>query len=119
MIEIPYVPASQRKPVELLEDSVIVVGQMRQKKRKRIKTKAIANVGDHEQIGDSSKAHSARSENDNTDIFDYATAPNILDDVPEPKEEPHKKKKIRDGTKRGAYLEMSWCLMIDYHKRRG
>ncbi len=76
--EIPFVPAPQRhtaKP-EVNDDAIVVVGQ-RQKKRKRAK-KAGAS-------GDDEKSTSATStakvkEEEEVVPFDFANAPNILDD---------------------------------------
>jgi hypothetical protein len=43
-IEIPYVPESQRKTTKVVEDSIVVVGQARQKKRKRTRTAVDADL---------------------------------------------------------------------------
>ncbi|EPQ54765.1 hypothetical protein GLOTRDRAFT_77494 [Gloeophyllum trabeum ATCC 11539] len=86
--EIPFVPPSQcqSKPSTGIEDdTIVVVGQARQKKRKRSdKPKK-------------EKAKAAEGEADaEVEPFDYSTVSNILDDAPEPEpdvREPAGKKK--------------------------
>ena len=95
-VEIPFVPTSQRKTTQVIEDSIIVVGQARQKKRKR--TKAYDGA-------DSSNSKKAREEQsdandqsnqaagDDQAPFDFLAVPNILDDDPNLEETTTKKKK--------------------------
>jgi exosome complex exonuclease RRP6 len=74
--EIPFVPASQRQTAkpEVIDDAIVVVGQ-RQKKRRRAKK---AGDGD----GERSNAVPANAKAKTEDVvpFDFASAPNILDD---------------------------------------
>ncbi|KAJ3805248.1 hypothetical protein F5876DRAFT_91581 [Lentinula aff. lateritia] len=70
--EIPFIPSAQRtnnanNTTTLVEDTIVVVGQARQKKRKRVKI--VPNPGE-----DNPK----EGEGD-TVPFDFASAPNILD----------------------------------------
>ncbi|KAJ7638309.1 ribonuclease H-like domain-containing protein [Roridomyces roridus] len=73
-VEIPYVPQEQRTTKQVptvVDDSIVVVGQPRQKKRKRAKT-------------DVSPAAASPAPKDEPDVeaFDFASVPNILDAVP-------------------------------------
>lgn len=95
--EIPYVPTQQRKTREVVEDSsIVVVGQARQKKRKR--TKSAQQIED----GGSKNADKARaSENlESAKPFDFSRVPNILDEVQEEDRAPVKKKK--GGNEKGS-----------------
>ncbi|KAH9922677.1 uncharacterized protein B0H18DRAFT_1017430 [Fomitopsis serialis] len=66
-VEIPFVPAAQRTRTEAVEDdSIVVVGQRRGKKRKRVAKGA---------KGDGAEA---------VEAFDYGAVSNILDEEPEP-----------------------------------
>jgi exosome complex exonuclease RRP6 len=90
--EVPFVPLSQRQTVarEVIDDSVVIVGQRQQKKRKRNKEKK-------------EKSHVAEQEQEEPEQdvqpFDYASVPNILDDDSEtrgdPVERPKKKPKAK------------------------
>jgi exosome complex exonuclease RRP6 len=76
-VEIPFVPAAQRQSAPVPEvpmDTIVVVGQ-RQKKRKR--ERAPKTVAD----GDAAAAAAEPAEPAETELepFDYASAPNILD----------------------------------------
>ena len=73
--EIPFVPASQRQTTvtrpEIIDDAIVVVGQ-RQKKRKRA-TKKSGTTGGSD----------AKANGDDGGVvapFDFASAPNVLDD---------------------------------------
>ncbi|KAK7061210.1 exosome complex exonuclease RRP6 [Favolaschia claudopus] len=116
-VEVPYVPAAQRAPKqEVVDDSIVVVGQARQKKRKRAKTdpevdgdgtgvlaaaaaaegspspKKSAKKGKHEEIVEEVEA------------FDFASAPNILDDAPaEEDNRVKKRKKQKKGKDKPTY----------------
>lgn len=110
-----YVPPAQRQPIDVIDDSIVVVGQARQKKRKRAKpftqdadSPAKANDEDIssaewvERIGDSAKKPKRRqnaSTGDSLEPFDYSKVSNILDDVPIPEQDHGKrKKKQNQGT---------------------
>ena len=91
--EIPYVPASQRqKPVTITEDdSIVVVGQTRQKKRKRApKTTLPTDIA-------------SPIEASETESFDFASVPNVLDDGSdhEVTEDSRKKKSRGQGLSKG------------------
>ena len=81
MAEIPFVPAALRQTVkaEVVDDTIVVVGQ-RQKKRKRSKKAEKTDLGGVETPPTPTEDTKAGPE----DIvpFDFASAPNILDDVP-------------------------------------
>ncbi|KAF9468748.1 hypothetical protein BDZ94DRAFT_1304497 [Collybia nuda] len=85
-VEIPYVPASQRNVAQSVDDSIVVVGQARQRKRKRVKASVTGT-------GLPGEAPSPNLVNQTDDIlndesasanepFDFSAVPNILDDNP-------------------------------------
>jgi exosome complex exonuclease RRP6 len=103
-VEIPFVPASQRKVTQVIEDSIVVVGQARQKKRKRTKTPM--EDADPSRSVDSLNGKKTRQEqgsgtpkdevpSDGGKTFDFSVVPNILDNNPDLVESPVKKKKQR------------------------
>ncbi|KAH9080509.1 ribonuclease H-like domain-containing protein [Lactarius deliciosus] len=78
--EIPFVPAALRQTAkpEVIDDAIVVVGQ-RQKKRKR--TKKAGTTGDDD--GGTSAAvpaEKAKAKAEEVVPFDFASAPNILDE---------------------------------------
>ncbi|KAF7331658.1 Exosome complex exonuclease RRP6 [Mycena kentingensis (nom. inval.)] len=91
-LEIPYVPAAHRttKPAaEVVDDSIVVVGQARTKKRKRAKT-------DDAETAEESKPRASKKSSPTPQAeegFDFSSVPNILDDVPNDEETRAKKKK--------------------------
>ncbi|KAA1473827.1 hypothetical protein DENSPDRAFT_780589 [Dentipellis sp. KUC8613] len=111
--EIPFVPAAQRQAKPKAEsDEIVVVGQ-RQKKRKRTKktdadgeledasassTPAPASAASGKKAGKKKAGEEVKAEEDVVP-FDYASAPNILDDVPvvEEKRQKKRQKKNRSG----------------------
>ncbi|KIY69320.1 hypothetical protein CYLTODRAFT_372907 [Cylindrobasidium torrendii FP15055 ss-10] len=87
-VEVPFVPAAQRAHKEEVEDTIVVVGQGKQKKRKR-------------EDGPSSSVKVRRpspSSNDEApnEPFDFSSAVNVLDAVPEAKPRPEKKTNKKD-----------------------
>ncbi|KAJ7174298.1 hypothetical protein C8R46DRAFT_945281 [Mycena filopes] len=105
-VEVPYVPAAQRTTkqiVEVIDDSIVVVGQARQKKRKRAKTDADAEAAtpSGEESGHTKKASSKakRAAEPDGEAFDFASVPNILDDVPNGEDMRMKKKKKQKQVK--------------------
>lgn len=89
--EVAYIPASMRQKVVTIqeEDSIVVVGQAKQKKRKRIsKTNALHKAA--ERTSEPEKEQES---------FDFATVPNMLDDGSdhEPTQGVVKKKSKRQG----------------------
>ncbi|KAH7915435.1 hypothetical protein BJ138DRAFT_86795 [Hygrophoropsis aurantiaca] len=112
--EIPFIPLNKRHTqigTDILDDSIVVVGQARQKKRKRPNTsgprtaKSESSEAEHHQMAESSASgptgskHKLYQKQDEScqDVapFDYATAPNLLDDNDslEVNSNPPKKKK--------------------------
>ena len=81
IVDIPFVPEHLRQTVkaEIVDDAIIVVGQ-RQKKRKRTKKAGIGGDGSGEMS--STPAH-AKAEPEVIVPYDFASAPNILDDAPD------------------------------------
>ena len=95
-IEIPYVPAGQRptKRIEDERDTIIVVGQARQKRKRK--------TGEGKEPEASTSRDDATSsmivpKQDEIEPFDFAAVPNILDDNPDT--EDRKKKRQRKQTK--------------------
>ncbi|KAF8959127.1 hypothetical protein BDZ97DRAFT_1906257 [Flammula alnicola] len=98
-VEIPYVPASQRptKRVEEERDTIVVVGQARQKrKRKEAKGSPATEDGTN-----SSKPSVKKEGNASDEPFDFSAIPNILDDNPDT--EDRKKKRQRKQNKGGVF----------------
>ena len=89
-VEVPFVPASQRQPKEFVEDTVISVGQARQKKRKRTKK---------EDSTTSKKTKQATDDAPASEPFDFSTAPSILDLPAEAQSSTPRAKKSRDKDK--------------------
>ena len=80
MAEIQFVPASLRQTVkaEVVDDTIVVVGQ-RQKKRKRSKKAEKADLG---AVETPTPTEDTRAGPEEIVPFDFASAPNILDDAP-------------------------------------
>ena len=78
-VEIPFVPQALRQPKkEFVDDLIVVVGQTKQKKRKR-------NTGDREGEKEASsskrgKAGKAPETIEDVEPFDFSTVPNMLDE---------------------------------------
>ncbi|KAJ7089360.1 ribonuclease H-like domain-containing protein [Mycena belliarum] len=98
--EVPYVPAAQRstkREAPVVDDTIAVVGQARQKKRKRAKVDV--DNGDGEADDTSSLVKPAKKERRTPEVavegemFDFTAVPNILDDVPNGEDMRVKKKK--------------------------
>ncbi|OBZ71400.1 Exosome complex exonuclease rrp6 [Grifola frondosa] len=92
-VELPFVPASQRAGVkaEVVDDSIVIVGQARQKKRKRAedRQKKPATAESAQEKADTGGEGSA------AEPFDYSGVSNILDDEGsdhEPEQRGRKKK---------------------------
>jgi exosome complex exonuclease RRP6 len=93
-IEIPFIPSNQRQShfASVPDDTIVLVGQARQKKRKRTKSKVLDNssIRDCENMGED-------------EVFDYATVPNLLDDVAPAPEGIDTRKKKRQKDAKGTY----------------
>ncbi|KDR77424.1 hypothetical protein GALMADRAFT_209792 [Galerina marginata CBS 339.88] len=108
-VEIPYVAASQRSTKEIKEekDTIVVVGQARQKrKRKGTEAKSGPGLGNEDanegvEIEDTKATAAGRSVPKQEDVapFDFAAAPNILDDNPDLED---RKKKRQKKQSKGA-----------------
>ncbi len=98
-VEMPFVPASQRtanvSTTSVADDAIVVVGQARQRKRKRVKDTTKSDGGS----GKTSKANN-EGEKAEVESFDFASAPNILDAVPAVEESsiPRKRSKQTKGS---------------------
>ncbi|KAI0060351.1 hypothetical protein BV25DRAFT_1917713 [Artomyces pyxidatus] len=109
--EIPFIPASQRQSVkvEAVDDTIVVVGQARQKKRKRSKKTDAEDVSALQAGTARPKEGVAAPKGTKAEPesvpFDFATASNILDDerVEEEKKGPKKRQKKNKGS--GGVLE--------------
>ena len=79
--EIPFVPASLRQTAkpEVIDDSIVVVGQ-RQKKRKRAKKAEATDDGDGDAQKSTAVPAKAKTKTEDVVPFDFASAPNILGD---------------------------------------
>ena len=97
--EVPFVPASQRvrnEPVE--DDNIVVVGQTRQKKRKRVKAEPDGEPLNESDTRNRKKAKSPAADGASQQPFDFDSVPNVLDE-PAPAETPVPKKRGRPKTK--------------------
>jgi len=112
-VEIPFVPAARRKPAEMVEDSIVVVGQARQKKRKRavktihegpLSSRSSADVAGRD-------IHQAKNSGPDAleESFDFSGVSNILDDNPdlEDTKKPKKQKKQKHGN-----LQLGWSRFL-------
>lgn len=99
-VEMPYIPASQRNITQVVDDSIVVVGQARQKKRKRAQAMAAGTnasveasneVGRKEAIPDDESATIEQP-------FDFSALPNILDDNPNIEDSKKKRKQKKQKT---------------------
>jgi exosome complex exonuclease RRP6 len=118
MAEIPFVPAALRQTVkaEVVDDTIVVVGQ-RQKKRKRSKKVEKTDLGGVETP--STPTEDTKAGPEGIVPFDFASAPNILDDVPSDEQEGGRAGKRRRSKKRSGgisfdsfppYLILVVCL---------
>ena len=101
-----YLPPAQRHPVDVIDDSIIVVGPARQKKRKRqdFLPRMPIQSGDWVSWNGNSKRPKQRQNadaDDSLESFDYSKVPNILDDVPIPEQDPGKRKKKQQKQNQG------------------
>ncbi|KAH7923828.1 hypothetical protein BV22DRAFT_557849 [Leucogyrophana mollusca] len=132
--EIPYVPSNKRQPhsgMDVIDDSIVVVGQVRQKKRKRPKTSMAQDAGLEINLpgsdrsprtaeipapdGNASKRKqkqdraqgSENSEEHSQDVvpFDYTAVPNLLDDGPSPEVNPDLRQKKKPKQTKSGVIE--------------
>ncbi|KAF8211725.1 hypothetical protein K438DRAFT_1807803 [Mycena galopus ATCC 62051] len=100
-VEVPYVPAAQRttKVVEVVDDSIVVVGQARQKKRKRNKNDTGMDDRDGASPATADSASPKKTpktekhDGEEVEAFDFSTVPNLLDNVHNGEDNRVKKKK--------------------------
>ena len=97
MAEIPFVPAPLRQTAkaEVVDDTIVVVGQ-RQKKRKRTKKAELSETP-------STPTENTKAEPEGVVPFDFASAPNILDDVPSEPEDGGSGKRRRSKRRSGGF----------------
>ena len=118
-VEIPFVPAAQRKPTETVEDAIVVVGQARQKKRKRAVKTTHEDPLSPRPSADAAGSDIHQAKNSGPDIleesFDFSGIPNILDDNPdlEDTKKPKKQKKHKHGKYSASMASLS-CLNDDF-----
>lgn len=111
MIEIPFVPAPLRQTVkaEVVDDAIVVVGQ-RQKKRKRAKKAETSGLSGREMP--STPREDTKAEPEEIVPFDFASAPNILDDVPSEQEDGRPGKKRRGRKRSGGFFLWFLCPLM-------
>ncbi|KNZ78491.1 Exosome complex exonuclease rrp6 [Termitomyces sp. J132] len=103
-VEVPFVPASQRRVVQVTEDdSIVVVGQARQRKRKRTKL-TTDGLAEASSLKNEHKNKDGRAQDDvnNHEPFDFTAVPNILDDNPNVEDMKQKKQKRQKKQKTGG-----------------
>ncbi|KAI1789123.1 hypothetical protein LXA43DRAFT_1096686 [Ganoderma leucocontextum] len=94
--ELPFVPASQRKQAaESIDDTIVVVGQPKRKKRKRVAEKAT-------DASDAVAGQGSSVKEEEVEAFDYASASNILDDGSD-----HERADVRSAKKRQKHVKGS------------
>jgi exosome complex exonuclease RRP6 len=109
-IEIPFVPAAQRKPITELEmeGEIVVVGQ-RQKKRKRDRKAKVQIEDDSLPASTAPSPPPLPSPQAELEPFDYASAPNVLDEGAEFLDDGSgkkgKKRKLGKREARGAVFQ--------------
>jgi exosome complex exonuclease RRP6 len=110
MAEIAFVPAPLRQTVkaDVVDDAIVVVGQ-RQKKRKRTKKTEASGLG-----GGSTPTEHAKAEQEEIVPFDFASAPNILDDIPSEQEDGGSAKRRRAKKRSGGFPLISYCVVWPY-----
>jgi hypothetical protein len=101
--EIPFIPVPLRQAKTVIDDAIVVVGQMKPKKRKRPKqapfTSQEADLShtyddDDDACMDGDMASGEKDDIPAQEPFDFAAVPNILDAIPtEGGPKPRKKKK--------------------------
>lgn len=103
MVEIPFVPAPLRQTVqaEVVDDTIVVVGQ-RQKKRKRSKKAEKTDFGGVETSF--TPTEDIRAGPEEIVPFDFASAPNILDDELSEQEGGRTGKKRRSKKRSGGFF---------------
>ena len=103
MAEIPFVPAPLRQTVkaDVIDDTIVVVGQ-RQKKRKRSKKAEKTDLGGVVETP-STPTEDTRVKPEEIVPFDFAGAPNILDDVPSEEEGGRAGKRRRTKKRFGGF----------------
>lgn len=103
MVEIPFVPAPLRQTVkaEVVDDTIVVVGQ-RQKKRKRSKKAEKIDLGGVETPF--TPTEDTRAGPEEIAPFDFASAPNILDDEFSEQEGGRAGKKRRSKKRSGEFF---------------
>ncbi|KAJ3998803.1 ribonuclease H-like domain-containing protein [Lentinula boryana] len=94
--EMPFVPSAQRAMnagtnLQPGDDTIVMVGQARQKKRKRVRP--VPNSGEGK----------SKESDGNTISFDFASAPNILDAAPAAEQTAVPRKKAKQTKARGAF----------------
>ncbi|KAH9480124.1 Exosome complex exonuclease rrp6 [Psilocybe cubensis] len=105
-VEIPYVAPAQRqsKPIKEEKDTIVVVGQARQK-RKRKEAKATFTAGGDLNDSASKDERVAKLDSDKPaemEHFDFSAVPNILDDNPD-LEDRKKKRQRKQPAKAGTF----------------
>lgn len=92
-VEMPFVPAAQRaSALAPIDDTIVVVGQPK-KKRKRAADKAGGEEATTAQDGSAQTSVKAEADAMEVEAFDYASAPNILDDGSDHEADAHSAKK--------------------------
>ena len=103
-VEIPFIPAAQRsrEVVNEEQDTIVVVGQARQKRKrpKAIPDGADATSGSAgERIKKAKVKSGVEAKDEDGEAFDFSTVPNILDDNPNLGGATKKKKRERKEKK--------------------
>lgn len=109
-VEIPFIPTSQRPVKDEEQDTIVVVGQARQK-RKRPKAGVSLNDAEGSARGRAKKVKNETSPKDeDREAFDFSAIPNILDDNPNLADENKKKREKKDKKGTEIFVQPSMTL---------
>lgn len=112
-VEMPYVPASQRNITQVVDDSIVVVGQVRQKKRKRAKATTVGTDASAEASNEVGRKEVIPNDESATfeQPFDFSAVPNILDDNPNIEDSKKKRKQKKQKTGKWLYYDMTYSIL--------
>ena len=134
-VEIPYVAPSQRqtkKEVKEEIDTIVVVGQARQKRKRKAGESKPLPAADEDRHSTASasanalpKQQQSASKHEEAEPFDFAAASNILDDNPdlEDRKKKRQKKQNNKGLARQHLISYDLCetnfIFLSFYNYRG
>ena len=115
-VEIPFIPAPQRSvqasKEEQEQDTIVVVGQARQKRKRRKASPECleATSGKKKKV-----ASGVEAKDEDGEVFDFSAVPNLLDDNPNLGDEKTKRKrerKVKKGVERFFFFSYPYPLTL-------